>query len=615
MKSHWLLTRPYKNNRTAKSICAAYDFLIGEGYTMAVDYVAQNSFFKTMDLEWIEKYESYLGITPIAQGSLTYEEWLDIRRRTIATSQGNFVYKTEPWLRDRLTEILGDIPFTLEVYHDEYLILFYVDQDVSSDVFGQAKMIIEDVRPLNMRKFIGRVLELELPISLSITGSSQEPGDTETRYIKMPEDQSITSYLAGLIATFVSQQSDNVVLYSGSASKTYQIENKIVNGSSFQFVLDIAYEDIPVLTKFETYDSSGNMLAQFPKEGSGEELSVAIPTAGMAINVLWKVVERNVPTSGQYVITWKDQDGQPINDDSLPETGTPTDRIFLPESTRAGYKITGYTVNGDAYQVGTYFIMPNGPAAVIATYEQTEYALVIHSQYTIYDGSGGPIVPKQRTFPLGTVVDVSQYTVGEEIYKDNTVRGMFYDPDFQQQATTVTMDRDVDLYAWYSPRFLQYYTNIYQNGVLLEENVPMLGETYDRLLTTFALKTVQPTYALAANPASQPIGWERVQDSAVHMNVSDIRTSSGYLSVPNNGIVNTGVRLFSDTVRIRAGTPIVGVQGVIQYLGATLKTIQTSGNGAFVTMEFEQQSQYAIINYNTTQIASFELWVNDTKIV
>lgn len=612
-KSSKLLTFPYIKNITAKAICNAYDFIVGEGYLMAVDDVKMNSFFKTMNEEWIKRYEEYLGISPIDKGALSYEEWLDLRRKSIAASQGNFVYKTEPWLRQQLDAILGDIPYTLYVDHDQYLIIFYVDTDVADDALGQANIIIEDVRPLNMRKFVGKAVGFELPLSQYAYGVSQDPEDNELIYLKMPDQESLTAHLANLIANFVSDKSVTLTIFDDikGTSQEFIIQNKVVDGSTFQFIAQVDASIISTITRFETSDSEGNALSQFPKDGTGDDLNVPVPSAGMAFNVVWKIIERNLPTTGSFNISWNDDSGQEIVDSTLPRFGNPTQRVYLPLLTRPNQQVESYLVNGVEYEPETYFEMPNGPAAVTAIFKTVLYTLTLHSQYDIYDGPNGSLVPKVRQFTYGEIVDVSAYTIGEENYKDVAVLGLYYNPDFTgSRAGIVTMNRDIELYAYYTPRYSSFNTSFYQAGQLIA-TVPMLKESYDALFAPFWVKSYTPTYGLIPPISSQPTGWSYAQTSTTSAEVRDIRTNSGRLTVPSAG-VDMPINLFSDIVRVQLGTLVAGQVATIQAIGLTQRTTQTAGNGAFTIIEYEQHSEVSIINHNA---ASFNLWVNGQQIV
>lgn len=149
----------------------AEDFVFKEALSH-LDTLWKNSFVRTCNTDGIADYERILGITLVEgeEQGLTAEEYLEFRKARVINRLASIPSYTMPWLRGRLSELLGPYPqawfYTIDFAKRELVINIPESRGIWAH---EVSVTINQVKPANL-VFVSRPIQ-EFQISVNETVS------------------------------------------------------------------------------------------------------------------------------------------------------------------------------------------------------------------------------------------------------------------------------------------------------------------------------------------------------------------------------------------------------------------------------------------------------------
>lgn len=573
-----------------RAICDLIRFYLSleTGFEGAIDLVGKNSHIITADEPTLEKWESLLHINVPPQDDLTYEEWLDERRQNIISAIGRGQRKTEPYLRQRLDDLMDGTPYELTVNKDGYSLFFDLDPEYY-DKFDAALFIIEDVRPMNLKLYMGSSTEQEIPYGETITGSIQT-NPPEQVIMKLPDEQSITDYMANLIAETFSSKAASARI-NGTIPAT--IASNTITGNEVSLIYTAEAGTAQFISTLEVLDSDGNVISKSEYDDWQYPLS-----RNIIINHRFVAVERNITGQGSYDIVWQNDDGTPANvPESTPTSAYPDEIIQLPTATREGYVFDGWTIGGTSYPAGYEFTMPNGPLVATAVYTQREVRLILSCPWEIYASNTSDIViPRDATYAIGTIIDFSGWSFHDRFSK--VIGGIYTDPQFTNEITNITLTEDTTLYVSVASAYndmVGVQLGFQRSGVTLSNNFAMRRDTIRALFeitrpisnSNYSGTPCMPGWA--QDPAPDDRGLARFNGYTVRDDNND-----GVWDVIPNWSNNVQIQIigqntgFNQTVMINNTSQMVRVTGsnmtTVQVVNGTVRNVIHSLNNNVIDM-------------------------------
>lgn len=195
-----------------------------------LDKLWKNSFVHTCDADGVAHYENVLGITlvPNEEQGLTAEEYLAFRKTRVINRLASIPSYTMPWLRGRLSELLGPYPekwfYTIDFAKRELV----VNIPESSGIWAhEVSVTINQVKPANL-VFVSRpIQEFKIlvgeTVSKSVRTNNYKLGSwklgngpfsqfSDAEVAKMASANSIQPSLLGKLATFTAADVKSVLI-------------------------------------------------------------------------------------------------------------------------------------------------------------------------------------------------------------------------------------------------------------------------------------------------------------------------------------------------------------------------------------------------------------------